>query len=111
MYSTYPNGATLHTLKSQTFNNDCNPFLSFVFHNNWLQNHCWLSPKSIATNFVVAVSVLQTICCHIGSGMPYLCIFVEEVVPLSWVLTLVCGRNKNISNDQVKVAAKSIYKR
>ena len=46
--------------------------------------------------------------------MPYLCIFVEEIVPLSgaitdkWVLTLVCGRNKNISNDQVKVAAKNI---
>ena len=46
--------------------------------------------------------------------MPYMCIFVEEVVPLSgtiadkWLLTLVCGRNKNISNDQVKVAAKII---
>ena len=46
--------------------------------------------------------------------MPYLCTFVEEVVPLSgaitdkWVLTLVCGRNKNISNDQVNVAAKNI---
>ena len=99
MYSTYPNGATLHTEKSQTFRNDYNPLLSFVFHNNWFQNHCWLSLKSIATNFVVVVSVLQPICCHIGSRMPYLCIFVEEVVPLSgaitdkWVLTLVCGRN------------------
>ena len=42
------------------------------------------------------------------------CIFVEEVVQLSgtitdkWVLTLVCGLNKNISNYQVKVAAKNI---
>ena len=46
--------------------------------------------------------------------MPYLCIFVEEVVPLSgtitdkWVLLLVCGQNWNIINDQVKVAAKNI---
>ena len=46
--------------------------------------------------------------------MPYLCIFVEEVVTLlgaityKWVCTLVCGQNSNISNDQVKVAAKNI---
>ena len=46
--------------------------------------------------------------------MPYLCTLVEEVVPLSgaitdkWVLTLVCGRNYNISNDHVTVAAKTI---
>ena len=46
--------------------------------------------------------------------MPYLCILFEEVVPLSgaitdkWVLTLVCSRNYNISNDQVTVAAKTI---
>ena len=33
-------------------------------------------------NFVVFVSVLLPICCHIGWGMPYLCIFVEEVVTL-----------------------------
>ena len=44
--------------------------------------------------------------------MPYPCIFVEEVVPLlgtmtdKLVLTLFCGRNYNISNDLVKVAAK-----
>ena len=99
MYSTYPNGATLHTEKAQTCKNDCNPFLFFVFHNNWLQNHRWLSLKSTATNFVVVVSVLQPFCCQIGSGMPYLCIFVEEVVPLSGAIThkclliLVCGRN------------------
>ena len=31
--------------------------------------------------FVVAVSVLPPICCRIGSGMPYLWIFVEEVAP------------------------------
>ena len=33
-------------------------------------------------NFVVVVSVLLPICCHIGSGMPYLYIFVGEVVML-----------------------------
>ena len=31
-------------------------------------------------NFVVFVSALLPICCHIGWGMPYLCIFVEENV-------------------------------
>ena len=44
--------------------------------------------------------------------MPYTCIFVEEIVPLlgamtdKLMLTFVCGRNKNISNDLVNVAAK-----
>ena len=87
MYSTYPNGVTLHTEKSQTFKNDCNPFLSFVFHNNWLQNHCWLSLKIIVTDFVVVVGVSQSSCYHIGSGMPYLCIFVGEIVTLSGAIT------------------------
>ena len=32
--------------------------------------------------FVVVVSVLLPICCHIGLGVPYLCIFVGEVVTL-----------------------------
>ena len=35
----------------------------------------------MAANFAVLVSVLLAICCQIGSGMPYLWIFVEEVVP------------------------------
>ena len=35
--------------------------------------------SSKVPNFVVVASVLLPICCHIGSGMPYLCIFVEEV--------------------------------
>ena len=44
--------------------------------------------------------------------MPYPCIFIEEVVPLlgemtdKLVLTFVCGRNYNISNDLVKVFTK-----
>ena len=44
--------------------------------------------------------------------MPYPCISVEEVVPFlvemndKLVLTFVCGRNKNISNDLVKVSAR-----
>ena len=73
--------------------------LSFVFHNGWLQNHCWLSAKGMTPNFVVFVSVLLPICCHIGWGMPYLCISVEEVVTLlgaitdKWVCTLVGGQN------------------
>ena len=50
-------------------------------------------------NFVVFVCVLLPICCYIGWGMPYLCIFVEEVFMLfgaitdKWELTLVCGQN------------------
>ena len=38
-------------------------------------------------NFVVVVSVLVPICCHIGLGMPYLCIFVREVVTLLGAIT------------------------
>ena len=30
---------------------------------------------------------LLPICCHIGSGMPYMCNFVEECVPLSGAIT------------------------
>ena len=77
--------------KSQTFRNDLNPFLSFVFLNDWLQNHCWLSVKSMTPNVVVVVtSDLLPNCCHIGWGMPYLCIFVEVVtllgaIPDKWV--------------------------
>ena len=66
----------------------------------------------MAPNFEAVVSVLLQICDQICRGMPYWCIFVEEVVPLlgamtdKLVLTFVCGRNKNISNDLVKVSAK-----
>ena len=35
--STVPTDLTLYTEKSQTFNIDKNIFLSFVFHNDWLQ--------------------------------------------------------------------------
>ena len=34
----------------------------------------------MTSNFVVVASVLPPICCHIGWGMPYLCIFAEEVI-------------------------------
>ena len=46
--------------------------------------------------------------------MAYPCIYVEEAVPLlgkmtdKLVLTFVCGRNYNISNYLVKVAAKIV---
>ena len=64
-------------LKSHKHSKVIEPILSFVFHDDWLQNHCWLSVKRIPPTFVVVVSVLLSICCHIGSSMPYLCIFVE----------------------------------
>ena len=38
-------------------------------------------------HFVVVVSVLLPMCCHIGWGMPYLCIFVGEVVTLLAAIT------------------------
>ena len=63
----------------------------------------------MAPNFEAVVSVLLQICGKICRGMPYPCFFVEEVVPLlgemtnKLVLTLVCGRNLNTSNDLVKV--------
>ena len=37
--------------------------------------------------FVVFVCVLLPICCHIGWGMPYLYIFVEEIVTLLGAIT------------------------
>ena len=68
----------------------------------------------MAPNFEAVVSVLLPICCQICEGMPYPCVFVEEVFPLlgattdKLVLTFVCGRNKNISNELVNVAATTI---
>ena len=52
----------------------------------------------MTSNFVVVVSVLLPIYCHIGWGMPYMCIFDEEVVTLLGAITdkwvsLVCGQN------------------
>ena len=43
--------------------------------------------KSRTPNFVVVVSVLLPICCHIGWCMPYLCTFAEEVVTLLCAIT------------------------
>ena len=66
----------------------------------------------MAPNFEAVVCVLLQISCQICRGMPYSCILVEEVVPLlgemtdKLVFTFFCGRNKNISNDLVKVSAK-----
>ena len=36
--------------------------------------------KSMTPNFGVVVNVLMPVCCHIGSGMPYFHIFVEEII-------------------------------
>ena len=55
--------------------------------------------EKMALNFVAVVSVLLHICGRLCRGMPYPCIFVEEVVPLlgtmtdKLVLTFFCGRN------------------
>ena len=38
-------------------------------------------------NFVAVVIVLLPVCCHIGSGMPNLRIFVEEIVALLDAMT------------------------
>ena len=53
----------------------------------------------MAPNFEAVFSVFRQICSQIYRGMPYSCIFVQEVVPLlgtmteKLVLTSVCGRN------------------
>ena len=55
--------------------------------------------KKMEPNFEAVFSVLLQICSQIYRGVSYLCIFVEEVVPLlgamtdKLVLTFVCGRN------------------
>ena len=57
------------------------------------------SLRKMAPNFEAVVSVLLQICGQLCWGMPYPCIFVEEVVPLlgaitdKLVFTFVCGRN------------------
>ena len=40
------------------------------------------SPSKMPPNFEAVVSVLLQLCGQICPGMPYPCIFVEEVVPL-----------------------------
>ena len=69
---------TLYTEKLQTFTIELNRFYRFVYHNDWLQNYCWLLIKSMKPYCVVVVNVLMPICCHIGTGMPYLHIFVQK---------------------------------
>ena len=82
-YSSSPNGATLYTEKSHTFKNDGNPFLSFLYYIMTGR----LSVKSTTPNFVFVVGDVLQIYCHIGSGMPYLYIFVEEVVAFLGTMT------------------------
>ena len=65
----------------------------------------------MAPNFEAVESVLLQMCGQICRSLPYPCIFVVEVVPLlgemtdKLVLTFVCGRNLNISNDLGKKGA------
>ena len=55
--------------------------------------------EKMAPNFEAVVSFLLHICGRLCRGMPYPCIFVEEIVPLlgamtdKLVLTFFCGRN------------------
>ena len=46
-----------------------------------------LALKSMTHSFVVDVNVLLPIGCHIGSGMPNLGIFVEDIVALLGAMT------------------------
>ena len=65
-------------------------------------------------NILFIVNALIQIFYHIGSGLPYLHIFVRESVALlgamtdEWMRNLFCGQNQKISSDQVKFAAKKI---
>ena len=43
--------------------------------------------RSMTPNLVAVVNVLLPICCHIGSGMPNLRIFVEDIVALLGAMT------------------------
>ena len=45
------------------------------------------SVKSMAPSFVVVVNGLLPICYHIGSGMPYMRIFIEDIVALLGAMT------------------------
>ena len=55
-----------------------NPFLSFVIHNDWLHNHCWLADKCMTPSFVVVVNVLLQICRHVGTDVRYLHILLKK---------------------------------
>ena len=65
---------------------DCATRLS-ILHIDWLQNHHWFSLYNMTPNFEAVVSVLLQTCGQICRGMPYPCIFVEEVVPLLGEMT------------------------
>ena len=106
--------ASMIKVKSMYMSKWCNPlyvrvtsiqnwwksFLLFVFHNGWLKNHCWLSGKRLTPNFVgFFYKCFTSNLLSYWLGMPYLYIFVKEVVTLlgaitdKWVWTLVCGQN------------------
>ena len=77
-YSTVTNGLTFYTESSQTFKK---------IKTNFYRKHCWLSFKIMKRNCIVVVNVLLPICCHIGSGMPNLRIFVKDIVTLLGAMT------------------------
>ena len=75
-YSTVSNGITLYnTEKSQTFKNDLNPFLLYVFHND-----CRLHVKQNNSNSLLALSQkYDTYCCRpaVKSMTPNFVVFVN----------------------------------
>ena len=44
----------------------------------------------MTSTFLVVVNVLLPICCYIGSGMPYLRVFVEDIV----LIVIMCKTDK-----------------
>ena len=59
-------------------------------HNDWLQNRCWLSFKSMTPNFVVVVSVLLPIF-GILAGVCHICAFLLKELSCYKVQLLING--------------------
>ena len=76
---------TFYNEKAQSFKNDLNPFLSFVLHNDRLQDHCWLSVKIMTRNFVVIVKVLVPSYCHMAHAI--ICALLLDIVGLLSAMT------------------------
>ena len=47
-----------------------------------------IAGSRMTPNFIIVVNVLLPICCHIGVGMPSLCIFVEGYYAFFSALTI-----------------------
>ena len=85
---------------SHTFKHDLNPFLSFVFHNDRLQNHRWLSVKSMTSNFVVVVSALLPIFV-ILAGVCHICAFLSKKLS-RYLVRLLTNGCKHLSSVRIR---------